>query len=162
MRRAIAATERADLVVEVRDDTQNDPSGLEILGHDLGDQNRIVVLNKCDLSGRTFGTAEEADGAPAVAISATTRQGIDALEKVLLQQLGYQGVGEDTIMARRRHIDAMQRANSHLDQAMIQFESTDLLAEEFRLAQRALGEITGEVTVEDLLGDIFSNFCIGK
>ena len=65
-------------------------------------------------------------------------------------------------MARRRHIDAMQRANSHLDQAMIQFESTDLLAEEFRLAQRALGEITGEVTVEDLLGDIFSSFCIGK
>jgi len=162
MRRAIAATERADLVVEVRDDTQNDPSGLEILGHDLGDQNRIVVLNKCDLSGRTFGAAEEADGAPAVAISATTRHGIDALEKVLLQQLGYQGVGEDTIMARRRHIDAMQRANSHLDQAMIQFESTDLLAEEFRLAQRALGEITGEVTVEDLLGDIFSSFCIGK
>ena len=56
----------------------------------------------------------------------------------------------------------MQRANSHLDQAINQFESTDLLAEEIRLAQNALGEITGAVTVEDLLGDIFSIFCIGK
>ena len=65
-------------------------------------------------------------------------------------------------MARRRHIDAMRRATSHLDQAMIHLESTDLLAEEFRLAQNALGEITGEVTVEDLLGEIFSSFCIGK
>ena len=162
MRRAIAATERADLVLEVRDDTQPSPVDLEIPGHDLCDQSRIVVLNKCDLSGRTFGTAEGADGTPAVAISATTRQGVDSLEKALQQRLGYQGAGEDTIMARRRHIDAMRRATSHLDQAMIHFESTDLLAEEFRLAQNALGEITGEVTVEDLLGEIFSSFCIGK
>ena len=162
MRRAISATERADLVLEVRDDTQPSPVDLKIPGHDLSAQSKIVVLNKCDLSGRNFGTAEAADGTPAVAISATTRQGVDSLEKALQQRLGYQGAGEDTIMARRRHIDAMRRATSHLDQAMIHFESTDLLAEEFRLAQNALGEITGEVTVEDLLGEIFSSFCIGK
>ena len=65
-------------------------------------------------------------------------------------------------MARRRHIEAMQHANSHLLQAAVNFESLDLLAEELRLAQKELGKITGETTTEDLLGDIFSTFCIGK
>ena len=65
-------------------------------------------------------------------------------------------------MARRRHIDAMQRAGSHLDRAETHFDSTDLLAEELRLAQKELGKITGETTTEDLLADIFSTFCIGK
>ena len=65
-------------------------------------------------------------------------------------------------MARRRHIEAMQRANAHLLQAAVQFESLDLLAEELRLAQKELGKITGETTTEDLLGEIFSRFCIGK
>ena len=122
----------------------------------------MVVFNKCDLSGRVFGEANNQDGCPAVAVSATNGQGIDSLEKMLQVELGYRGEREDTIMARRRHIEAMQRAHSRLDQAIKQFESTDLLAEEIRLAQNALGEITGAVTVEDLLGDIFSTFCIGK
>ena len=66
-------------------------------------------------------------------------------------------------MARRRHVDALQRAIGHLGQAKAHIISApELLAEELRLAQRALGEITGEVTVEDLLGQIFSSFCIGK
>ena len=162
MRRAIAAAERADLVLEVRDDTQLNSKDLEFVSKDFSNKRKIVVFNKCDISGRIFGEVQEANSASAVAISATTQQGIDTLEKILQDQLGYQGAREDTIMARRRHIEAMQRAHSHLDQAINQFESTDLLAEEIRLAQNALGEITGEVTVEDLLGDIFSNFCIGK
>ena len=162
MRRAIGATERADLVLEVRDDSQFDSEDLDTAGNNFCEKRRLVVYNKCDLSGRAFGEAPELDGIPAVAISATTRQGIDVLERALQEQLGYQGAREDTIMARRRHIEAMQRANSHLLQAAVYFESLDLLAEELRLAQKELGKITGETTTEDLLGDIFSTFCIGK
>ena len=162
MRRAIKATERADLVVEVRDDSQVDSEDLNTTGNDFCKKRKIVVYNKCDLTGRAFGESEDQDGFPAVAISATTRQGIEALERALQEQLGYQGAREDTIMARRRHIEAMQHANSHLLQAAVQFESLDLLAEELRLAQKELGKITGETTTEDLLGDIFSTFCIGK
>jgi tRNA modification GTPase len=162
MRRAIGATERADLVLEVRDDSQFDSEDLDTAGNNFCEKRRLVVYNKCDLSGRAFGEAPESDGIPAVAISATTRQGIDVLERALQEQLGYQGAREDTIMARRRHIEAMQLANSHLLQAAVYFESLDLLAEELRLAQKELGKITGETTTEDLLGDIFSTFCIGK
>ena len=162
MRRAITAAQRADLVLEVRDDTQPDPIGLKTEGQDSAQKKKIVVLNKCDLSGRSFGELKNQDGCPAVAVSATNGEGIDSLERMLQLELGYRGEREDTIMARRRHIEAMQRAHSHLDQAINRFKSTDLLAEEIRLAQNALGEITGEVTVEDLLGDIFSTFCIGK
>ena len=162
IRRAIAVTDRADLVLEVRDDSQVNSEDLDTAGHDFGEKRRIVVYNKCDLTGRAFGEARELDGIPAVAISATTRQGIDVLERALQEQLGYQGAREDTIMARRRHIEAMQRANAHLLQAAVQFESLDLLAEELRLAQKELGKITGETTTEDLLGEIFSRFCIGK
>ena len=149
-------------MLEVRDDTQLDSKDLEFVRKDFSNKRKIVVFNKCDISGRIFGEVQEENSASAVAISATTQQGIDTLEKILQDQLGYQGAREDTIMARRRHIESMQRAHSHLDQAINHFESTDLLAEEIRLAQNALGEITGAVTVEDLLGDIFSTFCIGK
>ena len=162
MRRALAAAQRADLVLEVRDDTQPYSNALKPAGEDSSNKKKVVVFNKCDLSERAFGETNYQDGRPAVAVSATNGQGIDSLEKMLQVELGYRGEREDTIMARRRHIEAMQRAHSHLDQAINQFESTDLLAEEIRLAHAALGEITGEVTVEDLLGDIFSRFCIGK
>ena len=162
IRRAIAVTNRADLVLEVRDDSQLDSEDLDTACNAYCEKRKIVVYNKCDLTGRAFGEVRELDGIPAVAVSATTRQGIEVLERALQEQLGYQGVREDTIMARRRHIEAMQHANSHLLQAAVQFESLDLLAEELRLAQKELGKITGETTTEDLLGDIFSTFCIGK
>jgi len=162
MRRALAVAQRADLVLEVRDDTHPDANGLKTAGEVFSNKKKVVVFNKCDLSGRPFGELKNQGGCPAVGVSATKGQGIDSLEKMLQVELGYRGEREDTIMARRRHIEAMQRAYSHLEQAINQFERTDLLAEEIRLAQNALGEITGEVTVEDLLGDIFSTFCIGK
>lgn len=162
MRRAVVAAERADLVLDVRDDTQPDTVVLQTEGENSSQKKKIVVFNKCDLSGRTFGELKNQDRFPAVAVSATKGQGIDSLEETLQRELGYRGEREDTIMARRRHIDAMQRARSHLDRAEIHFDSTDLLAEELRLAQKELGKITGETTTEDLLADIFSTFCIGK
>ena len=162
MRRALAAAQRADLVLEVRDDTRPDADGIKPAGEDSSNKKKVVVFNKCDLSGRDFGESNNHDGWPAVAVSATNGQGIDSLEETLRSELGYRGEREDTIMARRRHIDAMQRAGSHLDRAETHFDSTDLLAEELRLAQKELGRITGETTTEDLLADIFSTFCIGK
>jgi tRNA modification GTPase len=79
--------------------------------------------------------------------------------------MGFQAAGEGTFMARRRHLDAIARARAHLAQGQAQLQQTragELLAEELRLAQHALGEITGEFTADDLLGRIFASFCIGK
>tara|TARA_B100000809_G_C14819445_1_gene416867 strand:- start:276 stop:593 length:318 start_codon:yes stop_codon:yes gene_type:complete len=103
------------------------------------------------------------DGRPGVAICATTGQGIPSLEQAIKTRLGYVDNGEDLIMARRRHLDALERAMDHLNKAQDHIGiAMELLAEELRLVQQALGEITGEVTVDDLLGQIFSSFCIGK
>jgi tRNA modification GTPase len=100
-----------------------------------------------------------------VAVSAKTGAGLDDLRKHLKDCMGYQSAGEGTFMARRRHLDAIERALGHVVEGKKQLESSkagELLAEELRLAQNDLGEITGEFTSDDLLGKIFSSFCIGK
>ena len=78
---------------------------------------------------------------------------------------GYQASGEGTFMARRRHLDALDRARQHVENGWRQLEQAragELMAEELRLAQQSLGEVTGEFTSDDLLGKIFASFCIGK
>ena len=163
VRRASAAIETADLVLELIDDS--DPVDLaNRVEPQAGDERpHLFVLNKCDLSGRPFGPAKMSDGRPGVAICATTGQGIASLEQAIKSRLGYVDNGEDLIMARRRHLDALERAMDHLNKAQDHIGiAVELLAEELRLVQQALGEITGEVTVDDLLGQIFSSFCIGK
>ena len=101
-----------------------------------------------------------------LALSARHGQGLDALRQRLLQLAGWQPAGEGLFMARERHVQALHRVASHLAQAddclRVAAEALDLLAEELRLAQQALGDITGEFTADDLLGVIFSRFCIGK
>lgn len=103
----------------------------------------------------------------AIALSARTGSGLDALRQRLLQVVGWQaGAGEGVFIARERHLQALARAAVHLEAAGSHLDGAapmlDLLAEELRLAQNALGEITGEFTADDLLGVIFSRFCIGK
>ena len=83
MRRALAAAQRADLVLEVRDDTRPDADGLKTGGEDSSNKKKVVVFNKCDLSGRAFGEANNQDVCSAVAVSATNGQGIDSLEKMV-------------------------------------------------------------------------------
>lgn len=104
--------------------------------------------------------------ADALAISALTGEGLDALRQRLLQIVGWQGAeGEGLYLARERHVQALQEADEHLQEAAQLLDSApmlDLLAEELRLAQQALGAITGEFSADDLLGEIFSRFCIGK
>jgi tRNA modification GTPase len=102
----------------------------------------------------------------ALRLSARTGQGLEALRQALLRTAGWQAAPEGVFIARARHVQALQRCAQHLDLAQAHLaESTpalDLLAEELRLAHQALGEITGVFTAEDLLGEIFSKFCIGK
>jgi tRNA modification GTPase len=102
----------------------------------------------------------------ALALSAKSGEGLAELRQRLLQMAGWQPASEGVFMARERHLQALARVDGHLTQAQqwlgAQAEHLDLLAEELRLAQHALGEITGEFTADDLLGEIFSRFCIGK
>ncbi|MFY8126409.1 MAG: tRNA uridine-5-carboxymethylaminomethyl(34) synthesis GTPase MnmE [Hydrogenophaga sp.] len=102
----------------------------------------------------------------ALALSAKSGEGLSELRQRLLQMAGWQPASEGVFMARERHLQALARMDNHLTQAQqwlgAQAEHLDLLAEELRLAQHALGEITGEFTADDLLGEIFSRFCIGK
>ena len=97
-----------------------------------------------------------------VAVSAKTGAGLDALRAEILRAVGWSSTGESVFLARARHLDALHRATRHLAEAAGQRGKWEFFAEELRLAQRALGEITGEFTADDLLGAIFSRFCIGK
>jgi tRNA modification GTPase len=125
----------------------------------------IDVWNKLD--------AAPADAAPSVApeheavrLSAKTGAGLDALRRTLLAVAGWQSAPEGVYIARERHVQALRRVEAHLDEAAAhlhaQAQALELLAEELRLAQNALSEITGEFSPDDLLGVIFSSFCIGK
>jgi tRNA modification GTPase len=122
---------------------------------------RVVVHNKIDLAGRAADVKHGADGEH-VYLSATTGEGIDRLRETLLALAGFESREEDLFMARERHLDALRRAREHLADAERAFGRAELFAEELRLAHHVLQEITGEFTADDLLGEIFSRFCIGK
>jgi len=119
---------------------------------------RIDVLNKIDLvSGAAPG---KRDGA--VHVSAKTGAGLDALRAELLEAAGWNARGESVFLARERHLRALEQARARLAAAAAQDAHWEFFAEELRLAQEALGAITGQVSADDLLGEIFSRFCIGK
>ena len=125
-------------------------------------------------SGRLLHVCNKADAAPAspacpgvgIPISARTGAGLDALRERLLELAGWHAQPEGLFIARTRHVQALRRTREHLEHAREQAQrrdaALDLLAEELRLAHDALGEITGAFTSDDLLGEIFSRFCIGK
>jgi len=122
-----------------------------------------LVLNKIDLLG--LSSRYEQSQPPRLYLSATTGEGIDLLREHLKECMGFQGADSGTISARRRHLDALARADRHLQEARLQLldrRAGELMAEELRQAQQALAEITGAFTSDDLLGRIFSSFCIGK
>ena len=123
-----------------------------------------LVFNKIDLSGAQARLDEAADP-PRVFLSARTGLGMELLRHHLKASAGYLGTESGAFAARRRHLDALSRARQHVQSAAEILSSTrafELFAEDLRLAQHALGEITGEFTSEDLLGEIFGSFCIGK
>jgi tRNA modification GTPase len=123
-----------------------------------------VIRNKCDESGESVGI-DNSQHYPILRISAKQQEGIDTLREHLKQCMGFEQAGEDQVIARQRHIVALQQADEHILQGKAQLEDNmagELLAEELRIAQQYLNEITGEFSSDDLLGKIFSSFCIGK
>lgn len=132
--------------------------------HPEGGDGVTVILNKCDLSGHIPGVVNGTEIAT-IALSARTGAGLDALHEHLKSVMGYHAGDGGIFMARRRHIEALQRAHGHLltgRDALQAHTAGELLADDLLRAQQALGEITGEFTADDLLGRIFSSFCIGK
>ena len=122
---------------------------------------RLLIANKLDL---TDGTPNRqiVEGVPLISLSAQTGAGIDLLRTELLHVAGWTGAGEDVILARERHLVALRLAAEKLVQAQERLGQVEFCADELRLAQAALSEITGEFSADDLLGEIFSRFCIGK
>ena len=163
VRRAHNEIERADLVLYLID--ASDPPDDDALCADLAavpaGATVLRVWNKIDL----VGDGPRAAAANDLRISARTGEGMDALRERIKTGAGYEQAGAGAWSARARHVDALRRAGHHLVRAREQLVSRrafELAAEELRLAQKALGEITGEVTSEELLGRIFASFCIGK
>ncbi len=164
IRRAREQMERADRVLLVLDDAAEGSTPADVLKHLPSNLPRTTIRNKIDLTSRAPGVANKS-GHVEIALSAKTGAGLDALRRHLKECMGFHPAGEGTFIARRRHLDAIHRAQDHLVQGRTQLKAAragELLAEELRLAQQALSEITGEFTPDDLLGRIFSSFCIGK
>jgi len=154
MERARSEMARADLILVVLDAGNPVPPAepLPVAGK------RITVVNKIDL---VPGTAAGKHG-DAIHLSAKTGAGLDALRAALLEAAGWSSRGESVFLARERHLRALELARTHLVAAAAQVAQWEFFAEELRVAQDALGRITGRVSADDLLGEIFSRFCIGK
>jgi tRNA modification GTPase len=163
--RAHEAMRRADRVLLVMDDSEESEESLRWLLAQIPKGIQVtVVRNKIDRSGRMPGHVITNSGDAEIAICTLDGRGLDALRKHLKECMGYQTAGEGTFSARRRHHEAINRAAAHLEaaRAQLNLQRGELAAEELRHAQLALDEITGKFTSDDLLGRIFSSFCIGK
>ena len=146
---------RADLVLTVCE-AGDAPTPLESLPAGV---RRIDVHNKLDLKP---GFRPPPGPNRAVGVSAKTGEGIDALRRSILEAAGWVATGESVFLARERHLRALEAARAHLEAAARELPRWELFAEELRLAQVALGAISGEVTADELLGEIFARFCVGK
>ena len=162
---AIAGADRVLLVVDASAPEARDPQALwpELLSTRPPLDKLTVIRNKADLTGEPTGLL--ATEPVEISLSATDGAGIEALREHLKACMGFEQTTEGGFSARRRHLDALQRAASALDHGHRQLTlagSGELLAEDLRQAQQVLGEITGAFSSDDLLGRIFSSFCIGK
>ena len=161
IRRAKKALENADAVLWIQDTTDPDPRLPD--DTELPEVPTVIVRSKIDVSGEKPGLS--GDEPMVVNLSSQTGEGIDALKDAIRRISGYTDLGEGTFTARQRHIDALDTAASHFAAGVSALEKNkagELLAEELRLAQSSLAGLTGEFSSDDLLGRIFSEFCIGK
>jgi len=174
VRRARAEISRADRVLFVVDSA--DPAAVVAVDDDLSrlppDVPRTVVFNKIDRSGESVRVVEATTGDAAgsattthVYLCAATGVGVDGLREHLKAAIGFHPSTEGALSARTRHLDALRRARAHAETAhtlLAERHAGELVAQELRDAHQALGEITGEVSSDELLGRIFTSFCIGK
>jgi tRNA modification GTPase len=167
VRRAEAAIANADLLLWIEDD-RGPYHPLPAI--DPPPAARVRIRNKIDLTGRSPGLDRPAQpkydpSETEIALSVRSGEGLDLLRQHIKQGAGYDAEAPGDFSARRRHLEALRITLSHLDaaaQGAAAAATPDLIAEDLRQAQRALGEITGEVSPDDLLGRIFAGFCIGK
>jgi tRNA modification GTPase len=165
VRRARKAQHQADLIILVVDDSDTDDKKAEYLLETLtGDQHTsattLLIRNKIDITRRSAASSENA-----VCVSAKSGEGLIALKEKIKNLAGFRGVEDSQFIARQRHVDALNRAEQFLQNGLeqqSQFRAGELLADDLMSCQKALGEITGEVSSDELLGMIFSSFCIGK
>lgn len=169
MRRTWDAIGQADIVILLLDDSEEFTESERAILDQCPDSVEITILyNKCDLTQRKAGVLEDLiynnRHYESFAISAKTGNGLDDLIIHFKQLAGLQSSGEGAFMARQRHLQELNTAKQHLDLAAQQAQQNEgeLIAEELKQVQQALGQITGEVSSDDLLGKIFSEFCIGK
>ncbi len=166
IRRAIKEIEQADLLLLVYDLSQGeDPLQLaqNYFAEHLEPRRLMLIANKCDLTGAAA-VIGDYQGFRHITVSAKQETGVQALIDAITAHAGFQPE-EDTFIARTRHLDAMKRTQHYLAEAreqLVVFHAGELVAESLRLAQNALGEITGDFSADDLLGKIFGSFCIGK
>jgi len=167
--RAWNEIEQADRIILMLDSSEPESRDLskvraEFLAKLPTDIPLTIVRNKIDLSGEREGVSEEG-GYQVIRLSAQNHSGVQLLREHLKQAMGFQTGIEGGFLARRRHLEALEKAAEHLQiglQQLTEFHAGELLAEELRLVQGNLSEITGQFTSDDLLGNIFSSFCIGK
>ncbi len=167
---AVEAADRILLLVDAAEFQQHNSDPLTNIKHEWPTffdtsslQNKLtLVVNKIDLH-PDFATSI-ANGHPAVLLSAKSGQGLDTLRQHLSEVMGREQSSEGQFSARRRHLDALERCLNYLNagKSQLQHAAGELLAEDLRLAQDCLGEITGKLSPDELLGKIFSSFCIGK
>ena len=170
IRRAKVEMQRADRVLYIVDAAATksgaEPMDLSAQAAELPPGVPVTwVVNKIDLLGLPAGIATDKGGATRIFLSARSGDGLDLLRDHLKTVAGYGSVETGAFSARRRHLDALSRANDLVTNAAATLRSTrafELFAEDLRLAQTALSDITGEITSDDLLGEIFGSFCVGK
>ena len=166
--KAIGEADRVLLVVDATTDEALDPFALwpEFLEQRPDPSKVTLIRNKADLSGEAIGVQHSDDGHATISLTAKgTGQGLELLREHLKACMGYEQTAESSFSARRRHLEALRHAGAHLDHGRDQLTlagAGELLAEDLRLAQQSLAQITGAFSSDDLLGRIFSSFCIGK
>jgi len=160
IKRTKQALKEADLILLLLDDRYDDDHSYDHLLEDI-EGTPLVIRNKIDLSGHEAGLNQETN---VLYLSAKTQAGVTEFKQFLRDKAGLNNEVEGTFMARRRHLEALDQAGKALMNALerAEYRQNELLAEELRIAQQALSEITGEFSADDLLGSIFSSFCIGK
>lgn len=165
IRRAYHELSKADIILFVSDITQENQKNLSDYIQQIPSGVPIILIkNKIDLASITPQIEIQSEQT-IVSISVKYQLGIEILKSKIKELVGVKTLSEGVFSARRRHLDALERAHNFLINALMQLEehrALDLAAEDLRLAQQSLSEITGEFTADDLLGKIFSSFCIGK
>jgi tRNA modification GTPase len=162
IRRAREAQKSADAILWIKD-AQDEDESIDVAHDGSSDIPLLIVRNKIDLTNDAAGPL--AGDSPTLNISAKTGAGVDELKKAIRRIAGYKDLGEGAYTARSRHVEALATAARHFTtgrDALENAKAGEIFAEELRLSHEALGEITGTINSDDLLGRIFSEFCIGK